>query len=143
MSKSKANIYYPSDLIKKGYKGEHIRFFLIYGHYRKRLNFTFERLRRTSQKLDSFRKMVDDLEKAKPGKSSKEAKKLVEYVITSFEKNMNNDLNAKGAFEDLFRIVLKLNTLKKEEKLNLADARRVVSNLKKIDRTLQIIFRQP
>jgi len=140
MSKSKGNIYYPGDLIKKGYKGEHIRFFLIYGHYRKRLNFTFEKLRKTSQKLDTFKNMVDDLEKAKSGKSSKEAKKLVEYILSSFEKNMNNDLNVKGAFDDLFKIVLKLNTLKREKRLSLTEAHRGISRLKKIDSVLQTIF---
>ncbi len=140
MSKSKGNIYYPGDLIMKGYKGEHIRFFLIYGHYRKRLNLAFEKMKKTSQKLDTFKNMVDDLEKAKSGKSSKEAKKLVEHILSSFEKNMNNDLNVKGAFDDLFKIILKLNTLKKEKKLNLTDARRVISSLKKIDSALQIIF---
>ena len=43
MSKSKGNVYYPSDLLAKGFSGEQLRFFLIYGAYRKKLNFTFEK----------------------------------------------------------------------------------------------------
>ena len=43
-----------------------LRFFLIYRPYRKKLNFTFEKLAQTTQKLDSFRNMVADLEKTKP-----------------------------------------------------------------------------
>lgn len=43
MSKSKGNIIYPDDLLKRGYDGSHIRFFLIYSHYRKRLSFNYDR----------------------------------------------------------------------------------------------------
>ena len=50
MSKSKGNVYYPSDLTAKGFSGEQLRFFLIYGPYRKKLNFTFEKLSETSPK---------------------------------------------------------------------------------------------
>ena len=36
MSKSKGNVYYPSDLLAKGVSGGQLRFFLIYGPYRKK-----------------------------------------------------------------------------------------------------------
>jgi len=70
MSKSKGNVYYPSDLVRIGYAGEHIRFFLIYEHYRKRLNFTLKKMKKASQKLDLFKNMVRSLEKAKSEESS-------------------------------------------------------------------------
>ena len=70
MSKSKGNVYYPSDLLAKGFSGGQLRFFLIYGPYRKKLNFTFEKFAQTTQKLDSFRSMVADLQKTKPVKSN-------------------------------------------------------------------------
>lgn len=71
MSKSRGNVYYPADLIRMGYKKEHIRFFLIYGHYRKRLNFTLKKLQRTSRKLDILKNMVSILKKTKATESSK------------------------------------------------------------------------
>ena len=66
MSKSKGNVYYPCDLIAKGFSGAQVRFFLIYGPYRKKRNFTFEVFAQTIQKLDSFRSMVADLKQVKP-----------------------------------------------------------------------------
>jgi cysteinyl-tRNA synthetase len=47
MSKSRGNVYYPEDLLAKGFRNDHLRFFLIYGQYRKKLNFTWEKLAET------------------------------------------------------------------------------------------------
>jgi cysteinyl-tRNA synthetase len=140
MSKSKGNVYYPDDLIKRGHKGEHIRFFLIYGHYRKRLNFTFEKMENRSQKLDKLKNMVSNLGKAKSLKSSKKAKKLVDEIDREFEVNMNNDLDVKAAFDSLFKTVSKLTALKTRGKLTSKDASRALASLQKIDYVLQIIF---
>ncbi|MFQ5836344.1 MAG: class I tRNA ligase family protein, partial [Candidatus Bathyarchaeia archaeon] len=138
MSKSRGNVYYPNDLLKMGHRREHIRFFLIYGHYRKRWNFTFKKLKKTSQKLDTFKNTVDNLQKNESAESSEKAKKLVGDIVTSFERNMNNDLNVKAAFDDLFKIVSGLNTLRSQSKLSSKDACIAVGNLQKIDRVLQI-----
>ena len=70
MSKSKGNVYYPRDLLAKGFSGEQIRFFLIYGAYRKKRNFTSEKFGETIQKLDSFRRMVAELQGTNPSGSS-------------------------------------------------------------------------
>ncbi len=140
MSKSRGNVHYPKDLIKMGYKKKHIRFFLIHGHYRKRLNFTFKKLKKTSQKLDTFKNMVDNLQKTKSAESSEKAEKLVGEIVINFERNMNNNLNVKAASDDLFRVVSRLNTLKNQGKLSSKDARIAVINLQKVDCVLQIIF---
>lgn len=140
MSKSKGNVYYPSDLVRMGYTGEHIRFFLIYEHYRKRLNFTLKKMKRASQKLDLFKNMVRSLEKAKSEESSRKAKKLVDYLILAFEKNMNNDLNVKDAFDTLFSTLKKLDNLRKRGKLSYKDARTATDKIRKIDNVLQIIY---
>jgi len=140
MSKSRGNVYYPRDLIKMGYKEEHIRFFLICRYYRKRLNFTFKKFKETSQKLDTFKNMVRNLQKTNSAESSEKAKKLVGEIVINFERNMNNDLNVRDAFEDLVKVVSKLNTLRSQGKLSSKDARIAVFNLQKTDRVLQIIF---
>jgi cysteinyl-tRNA synthetase len=60
MSKSRGNVYYPADLMAKGFREDHVRFFLIYGQYREKLNFTWEKLAETSRKLDALKSMVQD-----------------------------------------------------------------------------------
>jgi cysteinyl-tRNA synthetase len=140
MSKSRGNVHYIADLTKMGYRGRHIRFFLLYGHYGERLNFTFDKLRKTSQKLDFFQNLVDNLMKTKLAESSKKAQELVDRLVNCFEENMDNDLDVKGAFDDLFEILSELDNLRIRGKLSSKDAHTAVTNIQKIDSVLQIIF---
>ena len=140
MSKSKGNVYYPNDLLNRGYSAEHIRFFLIYGHYRRRLNFTFEKMDRLKHKLDAFKNIVKDLERTESIESSDKAERLVGEIITGFEENMNNDLDVKAAFDSLLDIVSELNILMKQNKLSSDDAHNALANLRRIDQVLWIIF---
>jgi cysteinyl-tRNA synthetase len=136
MSKSKGNVYYPDDLLAKGYRREHVRFFLIYGDYREKLNFTFEKLAETSRKLDTLKSMVQNLQKTKATGSSREAKELADTVVSEFERNMNDDLNVKAAFDSVYAAVDRL----KQEKIGVEDANAVVSGLRRVDSVLQVIF---
>jgi cysteinyl-tRNA synthetase len=61
MSKSRGNIRYPEDLLKDGRKAYHLRFFLVYRHYRRRLNLTPENLARATARLDALRKLISGL----------------------------------------------------------------------------------
>ncbi len=140
MSKSKGNVYYPNDLVKMGYTGEHMRFFLIYRHYRKRLNFTLAKMKRISRRLDIFKNMVRSFEKAESKESSQKAKKLVDDLIRVFESYMNDDLNVRAAFDALFSVVKKLDDLRKRGKLGYEDACAATGRLRKIDSVLQVVF---
>ena len=64
MSKSVGNVYYTNDIMAKGYNGAQLRFFLIYGPYKEKLNFTFEKLAAASEKLGSVKKLIHELENA-------------------------------------------------------------------------------
>ena len=142
MSKRKGNIRYPKDLVKTKCIWSHIRFFLIYGHYRQKLNFTYDCYSSTCDKLILFKEMVEKLSipEEAPQKSSVTAKKLVKKIKTDFEKHMNNDLHVKSAFNSLYDSVLKLVKLKEKNQLSTEDSKKVLKNLKEIDNVLQVIF---
>jgi cysteinyl-tRNA synthetase len=140
MSKSRGNVYYSADLLAKGFRNDHVRFFLIYGQYRERLNFTWKKLAETSRRLDAFKGMVQDLEKAESANSSEKAKRLVAKIVSGFEEDMDNDLGVKDAFDELFSIISALHELKKQGKLSLEDANAAIANLEKVDSVLQIVF---
>jgi cysteinyl-tRNA synthetase len=140
MSKSKGNVYYPADLLAKSYRSEHVRFFLIYGQYRKKLNFTWRKLAETSRRLDAFKSMMQDLEKAESANSSERAKKLAASIISRFEENMDNDLDVKAAFDTLYTTVAALHKLMKHGKLSAKEAKAAMSGLRKVDSVLQVIF---
>jgi cysteinyl-tRNA synthetase len=140
MSKSIGNVYYPEDLVAKGYRNDHLRFFLLYGHYRKKLNFTFKKLAETSQRLDAFRGMVQNLPRAKSANPSEKAKQLAGSIIPIFEENMNNDLDVKAAFDELYERVSELHDLMEEERLSAKDAKAAMSGLHRIDSVLRVVF---
>jgi cysteinyl-tRNA synthetase len=140
MSKSKGNIYFLEDLMAKGFSADHVRFFLIYGQYKRRMNFTFKKLLETSQRLDSFKKKVEQLEKGEASHSTDKTRTLVKSLISGFKDNMNNDLDVKGAFDDLYEKVAELNELSKRKKLGDEDANTATRDLHEIDKVLQVIF---
>jgi cysteinyl-tRNA synthetase len=142
MSKRKGNLKYPGDLLETQCIWNHIRFFFIYGHYRRKMNFTFKDYTKVCNLLRSFRKIIEDLnmDENNNQKSSKEAKRLVKKIKIDFEENMNNDLQVKIAFDSLYKTVLSLLEQKQMQKLSIEDSREALDTLKNIDSVLQVIF---
>jgi len=142
MSKSRGNVIYPKDLIERGCEWQHIRFFLINGYYRKRLNFTFDKFKKACNRLHKFKDMVNRLQKfrTKAEKPSLRTRRLIAKLKKDFEENMNNDLHVKDAFDALFKTVSKLIALEEKGKVSIEDAEQAIATLKSIDQVLQVIF---
>jgi cysteinyl-tRNA synthetase len=140
MAKRRGNVYYVDDLVQMGCTGKQIRFFLICGYYRKRLNFTIEKVKQAGLKLDTLRDMVRRIGEDKLESVRSRAKKLSESILTDFEKAMNNDLNTQEAFDSIFQAVSKLDALRERGKLGAKDAAQALENLRKVDEVLKVIF---
>ena len=138
MSKSTGNVIYTSDILGRGFTGEQLRFFLTYGCYREKLNFTFERLAETSQKLDSFKTMVKELQATQGDGSNRVASALIDSVVPIFENGMNNDLGVKAAFDGLYEAISELHGMRNS--LSVKDQKNLLSGLHKVDSVLQCIF---
>jgi cysteinyl-tRNA synthetase len=137
MSKSIGNVYYLNDLIEKGFNAGHVRFFLVYGHYRRKLNFTFGRLEETSHKLDALKDMINDLQKKKSAKDY-DVGQLSNRLINDFENHMNNDLDVKSAFDSVFKTIQKIHEIR--ETLSAEQISGVMRELRRIDTVLQCVF---
>jgi cysteinyl-tRNA synthetase len=140
MSKSKGNVLYPDDLAARGYQDWHIRFFLIFGNYRKKRNFTWQALAETSHKLDEFRRKVQSLQKTALPSSTPKAKNLAHSITLTFSKHMDNDLDLKGAFDALNDAITRLHESMLEGNLSAEDAHAAIRDLHEVDRVLQVIF---
>lgn len=141
MSKSKGNVVHVEDLLDKGYSLEHIRFFLIYGHYRKKMNFTDKKFQESSKRLDSFREMIQELIAPKGvGKSKEEVQDLISQLSRNFEDRMDDDLDVKGSFDGLYETILMLLGYKKEGKLSDNECKKVHKKIERIDTVLKVIF---
>jgi cysteinyl-tRNA synthetase len=140
MSKSKGNVLYPENLAVKGYQNDHIRFFLIYGDYKKKNNFTWEKMEETSRKLNEFKNAAKALQETRAPSSSPEAKKLAHNIAATFSENMDADLNVKGAFDALQKTLVALCGFAEKGKLSHEDAQAALADLEKADHVLQVIF---
>ena len=142
MSKSKGNILYPDDLIEQGYEPKHLRFFLTYTHYRKKLNFTKVRFQKTSEILDRFRGVVDELLEgaSSKGSSDKSLEDLVDRVLAVFESSMNDDLSVGAAFDGIYEVLLKLRQGAGSVGLHSTIAKSLRANLEKADTVFGAIF---
>ncbi|TAN39658.1 MAG: hypothetical protein EPN25_10610 [Nitrospirae bacterium] len=135
MSKSKGNIHYTETLSGKGYSPEEIRFFLIYGHYRERLNYSDRKMQLTALKLRKAREIIGKIRR-KAGGVRAEPGILSMRLEEIFRRHMDDDLQVRAGFDALHQELACLDTgcLTKEESAG------TIAALKKIDSVLQIFF---
>jgi len=137
MSKSKGNVLYPSDVLAKGYSGAELRFFLIYGPYREKMDFTFERLRQASMQLNSLRCMISDLQHIAASDRCP-ADSCMGRLRGVFEVHMNNDLDVKGAFDSLVQTITEIH--QRRAALDSVEIKNVLGDLAAIDVVLQCLL---
>ncbi len=142
MSKSRGNAVYPESILEKGYQAGHLRFYLIYEHYRQKLDLTMEGLRVSSDKLDSLRDTVRGVTEAgsRTGESDKSVAELIDSLLTTFERHMNDDLDVKGACDGIQTQLARLIALKTDGRLGAGDCARIREVLHRIDGVFQIIY---
>src|SRR5258708_6319262 len=94
MSKSLGNQYTLSDLIKKGYQPDVIRYVLASVPYRKQLNFTEDGLKQAAASIERLRNFRLRL-KTDPlaSGSNPEIEALIKAGVAGFEAGMDDDLN--------------------------------------------------
>ena len=135
MSKSRGNIIYVDGLRTHGYTLPEIRFFLIYGHYRERLNYSDSLMRETADTLRNFKKKVKAIERKTAGKTGIESP-IVQELEKNFTVNMDADLNVKKAFDGLYEIISGIRV----QELKPSEAAGIITILRKIDEVFKVIF---
>jgi cysteinyl-tRNA synthetase len=135
MSKSKGNILYSDMLMKQGYTAGEIRFFLMYGHYRKRINYSDRAMQAAAETLRRFRRHVADIRR-KAGANAPEQSRISRELRNIFVLHMDNDLSVKDAFDSM-QLLLNGFAL---GPLPAGQAAGIISELRKIDGPLQVIF---
>jgi len=114
MSKSRGNILYPGDILDRSFKPHHLRFFLVYSHYRKKLNLTDAKLQRAAEYVDSARDLIQRLlgqtrEKGSTAVRQPDADRIINDIRQEFEKHMNDDLSVGRAMDGVCKKLRALN----------------------------------
>jgi cysteinyl-tRNA synthetase len=133
MSKSKGNIVYVDTLMSQGYSAEDIRFLLIYGHYRSRMNFSDEGVKEAAGKLREFKRVAGSIKK-RAGCSSPADGKIASLLKKVFAENMDRDLDVKGAFDGICKIISEIHT----DGLGPVEAAGIIKTLREIDNVLKV-----
>lgn len=141
MSKSTGNIVYIEDLINEGYSPRHIRFFLIYTHFREQIDLRREKLHAARGKLDTLKDLVARLENDGAADTGHHpaAKEAVDHMVEAFETRMNDNLDVMGAFDAVYDSVLTLARMKTKEKAGREECLRAAKHLRRMDRVWRIL----
>jgi len=107
MSKSLGNYYHVDDLIAKEISPEAIRFALLSGHYRSRLNFTLDKAADAKKAVARIREFKDRLESFEDDQKSEQPGLPKEYE--SFMAALDDDLNIPNALAVFFDWLRKMN----------------------------------
>ena len=135
MSKSTGNILYTDMLMKKGHTPQEIRLFLMYGHYRERLNYCEITMKSVAEKLRTLRKRVAAIKK-RTGAARPAETRISADLGNAFVSAMDNDMQVKEAFDGIKNIVDAVDA----KTLAPSYAAGVIRTLENIDEVLRVIF---
>jgi cysteinyl-tRNA synthetase len=135
MSKSRGNILYTGDLLNQGYTAAGIRFFLIDGHYREKLDYTEKAMKSAAEKLGEIRKRVRAVEE-QAGRATPVEDDRSRRIGEIFRSHMDQDLAVKDAFDGLSRELEALNPAELQPEAAAA----LIAALRKVDGVLNVIF---
>ncbi len=140
MSKSVGNIYTLQELVDKGYSPLAYRYLVVSSHYRSGINFTFEALDNAENTLKRLYSLVENLfDMDKEGAADGEFRNRMHGFLTSFYKNLDDDLGTPEALKSFHEIANAANQRMGESKMTKADAQATLDALLEIDRSVLAI----
>jgi cysteinyl-tRNA synthetase len=141
MSKSRGNLVYLSDLTSRGFTPEEVRFFLVYGHYRDRMNMTDGNLRTAREVLRDLGAMINGISGG-AGKlhGTQRDTPAVRSLVEGFGERMDDDLDVKGAVDGIAVSLKELAALQGRGDLSPGEGTAALAALRRIDGVLQVLF---
>jgi cysteinyl-tRNA synthetase len=135
MSKSRGNILYTDHLRRLGYSVQEIRFFLVYGHYRERLDYSETGIESAVRKLRTLKSAIKMIGRVSTPKTPRKGY-ISQKLRQTFVESMDDDLRVQQAFDGLHTIISGLNA----DEMRPVDSSGIIKTLEDIDRVLGVIF---
>lgn len=139
MSKSLGNFYTLRDLLDRGYKGVHVRYALLQGHYRAQLNFTFEGLDAAKASVQRIFDCMDRLEACQGQDFEGDSWRLSQEIEERFGEALRDDLQISLALSHLFEGIRQVHVLCDLGKIGTKGALRLLQCFYRLDEVLGII----
>ncbi len=143
MSPRNENVVTVKDLLRRGFSGRQIRFFLLRSYYRKPVAFSMKALKdacRGLVRIDAFKSDITTCLYLRPEEEpTRRIKKTLCRLERSFFSSILDDLNTSAAFGAIFAFIRNINPLIAEGRLNKADAAAVIKTFKEFDSILGVL----
>ncbi|MEM3839403.1 MAG: DALR domain-containing protein, partial [Candidatus Micrarchaeaceae archaeon] len=139
------NIYTVRQILEKGYSPAALRAFLISGHYRQLLNFTFEALDNASKTLNGIYAFLERLGETKNRQASGDSvefRKSITAHRRAFFKALDDDINTPAALAEMHAIINETNARNEAGKLTAGEARLVARAMLSFDKILGLRFEE-
>ncbi len=117
MGKSLGNAYTLQDIVEKGYEALDLRYFYLTGHYKKKLNFTWESLEAAKTARE---KLVNRLREIKNNLSEQQNNDFDVEFINKFTEAIEDDFNMPNALALIWEVL----------KSNMSENKKLVTILK-------------
>jgi cysteinyl-tRNA synthetase len=138
MSKSLGNFYTLRDLLDKGFDPLAIRYTLLTSHYRRKLNFTFDKVKDSRKNIIKLRDFYNSLDDSIASENS-DLTDLVADTDDQFMHSLDDDLNISGALGSLFTLVREVNNYREDNQLKKKDAEKIKEFVEKTDQILDVL----
>ncbi len=143
MSKSLGNIYTVQHVLERGYSPMALRMFMLSGHYRQILNFTFEAMDNIANTLNGIYSFLERLEEIKgtaKNADSADFRRAISSHKRGFFKALDDDINTPLALAEMHAVINYANARRAVGKLNKAEARHVIRAMLEFDKVLGLNF---
>lgn len=142
MSKSLGNIIHLEDLLREGYSGRQIRFFLVFSAYRVRQSFTRASLDRACRVLDELRSTMEALA---PTEAVRVSGRTCEgkpsgVLVDLFDEHMSNNLDVQAGIHSLAGGLKEYLALQARGALSEEERHAIRVQLCRIDSVLQVLL---
>ena len=142
MSKSRGNILYPDDLYARGVRPAELRFFLIDGHYRRRIHFSESRLAAARERLAALQRLAAAAMApvAAGAGGGRAAGSCITRLVRDFEAAMDDDCQVGRGVAALQRHLARLVALRHQGAFSGRDREKLARALGRIDSVLQVLL---
>ncbi len=131
------------ELMKRGYTGREIRYWLISRHYRKPISFSWAKLDTAKSTVAHLDKFVKKLQLCPQGEPHPDMDQLVYNLKHKFVESMDDDFGVAPALAALFEFTREINRLMDRKGLSSGDKQKVEKALKSIDSVLGVMELEP
>jgi cysteinyl-tRNA synthetase len=127
------------NLLKKGYTGREIRYWLISHHYNKPISFSLAKLDHAKKTLSNLDKFIKKVFFCRSSENNPEMDQAVYNLNHEFSEAMDDDLNTSQALAALFEFTREVNRIVEQKGLSQEDKQRVKEALGAVNSVLEIM----